>query len=261
MSDAVVIFSGGPDSTAATLWAIEKGFDTELLTFQFAGQKQYGEIFAAMVIARLLNRPHTILDFKSPLDSFSPMMRIMMHAGTPKLGIDKSKPHLMPFGSGVILATASSFAIYNGIYHLIWGATKDDGLDNNEYTQEFANRFASLVSHSLGMEFKITVPFGETHKPLVMRQFSERGELFASTWSCKISSVTQCGECIACVARRASVELAGINDTTQYANMNFALPFALSEMSDISEFTEDDWKKLGEVIILKSPRDRDVPTP
>ncbi len=39
---AIVIFSGGPDSTAAAKYALERGLNVELLTFQFDTDQQYG---------------------------------------------------------------------------------------------------------------------------------------------------------------------------------------------------------------------------
>lgn len=94
---AIVIFSGGPDSTAAALWAMVHGYEVELVTFQFRNEAQYGELGSAMRVAHLLNLPHTIIDYKSPMNVFSTNMHILMHAGVPPLKDDKSKPYLMPY--------------------------------------------------------------------------------------------------------------------------------------------------------------------
>lgn len=42
MEKAVVVFSGGPDSVAAALWAVENDYQPELLTFQFRNKASMG---------------------------------------------------------------------------------------------------------------------------------------------------------------------------------------------------------------------------
>src|SRR5690348_3274490 len=78
---AVLVFSGGPDSTAAAIWAVSNGFDVSLLTFQFRGADQQGEIFAAQTVARALGLPICIIDFKGPMLAFRSGIHPMMHAG------------------------------------------------------------------------------------------------------------------------------------------------------------------------------------
>src|SRR5205085_8353760 len=116
---AIVVFSGGPDSTAAVLWALAEGYQIELLTFQFKNKEQYGELRSAMKVAELLKVPHTVFDFKSPMQHFRPDVHILMHAGTPAGNTASTKSHLMAFGPGMILETASYYALYFGVYTVI----------------------------------------------------------------------------------------------------------------------------------------------
>ena len=68
---AIVVFSGGPDSTAAALWAQQSGYDVELVTFQFRNAEQYGELKASFKVAEIMGLKHTIFDFRSPMQHFS----------------------------------------------------------------------------------------------------------------------------------------------------------------------------------------------
>ena len=147
MKKALVIFSGGPDSTAAAQWAVSKGYSVELLTFKFTnGTIQDGELNSAKEVSKELGLQHSILDFSSPMNLFSSQSHVLMHIGVPKSIENKDKPQLLSFGSGMVLSTVACYALYNEVYTLIWGATKDDGYLNKDYMQNFASSFAKLIS-------------------------------------------------------------------------------------------------------------------
>lgn len=226
MVDTLVVFSGGPDSTAAAMWAVGAGFKVSLLTFQYRGREQYGEIRASMTVAAALKLPHTIIDFKSTMGSFSPLAHIMMHAGTQEGDFNSRTSHLMPFGAGMVLSIAANYALYNNIKRIVWGATKDDFHDGNyQYGKNFADDLAVLVSKATGTKFEIITPFHDMHKYEIMKEFfSDNEELFAETWSCKGTGQVQSGNCEASTARRISAELAGLRDETVYAHPELTWP-------------------------------------
>lgn len=237
---AVVVFSGGPDSTAAALWALENDFAPVLLTFQFKGKEQYGELYAAMTVADQLNLRHSIIDFKSPMSSFGDNVVILMHAATPRGDVATKQAHRMPFGAGMILSTASAWASYNGIPDLVWGATADDAFGGEyEYGEEFAAAIAALVSKSTGTEFSIHVPFSKVSKHRVLSAFSGRERLFGQTWSCKVSGQAQCGACAACVARRVAVAAAKLDDFTTYQTKAYMSPLTDKQIEEIDELPPD----------------------
>src|SRR5262250_2901637 len=113
MKNAILVFSGGPDSTAAALWAMTRRFNVQLLSFQFRSQ-QYGELFSAMKVAESLRLPHAIIDFKSPMLSFPPILSPLMHAGASSDRKPRSDSRRMLFGAGMVLGTACAYAIESG---------------------------------------------------------------------------------------------------------------------------------------------------
>jgi 7-cyano-7-deazaguanine synthase len=244
MSRGIVVFSGGPDSTAAALWAIEQGIEVELLTFQTKGSEQYGELYASMTVAAALKLPQTIVDFKEPLTIFSPLVHPFVHAGTPR-DLDKTKDHILPFGAGSMLAFASSYAVYNQALTLVWGATADDAANNVDYTQAFADGLARLVSLATGVNFSILLPFVKYHKPVLMEKYKGKEKLLSLTWSCKKPSENvQCGACSACLARRFSADLARIADETRYKKKEFSNPIPLSDRPKNLLLSEEQWESL-----------------
>jgi len=245
MSKAIVVFSGGPDSTAAALWALEQGYEVELLTFQFRNKEQYGELKAAMEVAGLLNLPHTIFDFKSPMQHFGSKVHILMHSGT-KTGDHKTdESHRLSFGSGMVLTTASNYAVYNGTFRIIWGATADDaGGGRFDYTQEFCDIIADCVARSIGEPFEIRAPFTTMHKHLVLQHFAGKEKLFARTWSCKMGGRMQSGNCHASIARRVAARLANIDDATEYENREIQWPLTETQFQNPQTISDDDYVRI-----------------
>lgn len=238
MKKAIVVFSGGPDSLAAALWAKNQGLEPRLLTFQFKQREQYGELLAASLLAKQLKLHHEIVDFKSPMLSFAPSVHVLMHAGT-EAGVDKDKPHRMEFGAGMVLATACAIAVYNGLEDVVWGATKDDAIGGRfEYSQEFSSRFAELVASTTGLPFHVHVPYATKSKHEVLSELKGHEELFSNSWSCKVGERVQCGTCHACVARRVASKASGLNDSTRYHDPKFPLPLSDEEIRSIDSLDE-----------------------
>ncbi len=242
MPKATVIFSGGPDSTAATLWALAEGYQVDLLTFQFSRIRQYGELKSAMDIAGLLKLPHTIFDVTSSMNYFSPFARPMMHAGIGHGDALSKEEHLMRFGAGWILSTAANYTLYKGHNIIIWGATKDDLASGNyQYSASFASDLATLITHAVGSSFSVLVPFASKHKyEIIGEYFVGKEDLFAATWSCTKGGAIQSGDCAASIGRRVAAHLAGLEDRTNYAVPELHWPERLGNKRALGDMTEDD---------------------
>jgi 7-cyano-7-deazaguanine synthase len=139
----------------------------------------------------------------------------------------------MPFDTGIILSMASSYAIYKGKKHVVWGATKNDSIGNLDYTPSFADKLADLISESTGKELRIHLPLSDKFKHELMTCFHDTKDLFSTTWSCKQpKGDIQCGECDACIARRMCAQEAGLEDKTNYFSKSFTNPLAHVESED-----------------------------
>ncbi|MEH6867574.1 DUF7411 family protein, partial [Priestia megaterium] len=67
---AIVVFSGGQDSTTCLFWALKNFKEVETVTFQY-GQRHSQEIEVAKAIAADLGVKHTVLDM-SLLNQLAP---------------------------------------------------------------------------------------------------------------------------------------------------------------------------------------------
>lgn len=242
MTKAVVIFSGGPDSTAAALWALENGFEPELLTYQVRNNGQYGEIKASILVADKLGLPHQIINLTSPMHIYERDFHIMRHAGI-RENERTANGVGVPFGSGMILSFTASYCIDRGVQDLIWGATLDDGLVSKRYTKDFADDFVGFVNKYVGSSLRAHTPFARSHKYTVLEAFKAKEALFGLTCSCSCEGEDHCGECGACIARIAAAKVAGLSDETKYLKVQ--LPEQVQAMvSDPGAYSDDDWAEI-----------------
>ena len=65
MKKAVVLLSGGLDSTTCLYWALDQGYECEALTVSY-GQRHDREVLAAQTIARRLGVKHHMITLNLP---------------------------------------------------------------------------------------------------------------------------------------------------------------------------------------------------
>jgi 7-cyano-7-deazaguanine synthase len=220
---AIVVFSGGPDSTAALMWALSNGYDPKLVTFQFTDKKQDGELYAAMTLAKYFGLTHKIVDIKSLLYSgLTSDIVIMMHGKDRESTEKKDQYTFAPFGAGMILSIISSLSLFEGIDTIVWGATANDGKSNPQYSQAFCDDLSALINKYTKYSINIIAPISNlTKSEIIAKYYTSKEDLFAMTWSCAAPGNEQCGICHPCLSRRTSALSSGINDTSQYINIKY----------------------------------------
>src|SRR4051812_13536573 len=70
---AVVVFSGGQDSTTCLYWALYQGYDVIALTINY-GQRHAIEVDAAKRIAKMAGVPHEVIEVGQVLKGSSPLV-------------------------------------------------------------------------------------------------------------------------------------------------------------------------------------------
>jgi len=247
MKRALVLFSGGPDSTAAALWGIDNKYEVELLSFLFKLRETNRELRSAMNVAHRLSLKHTIIDLKDYIGFFGDGIRPITHGGIKSPEHNYRRCRLLPFGAGVGLSIASSVAIHRGINTLLWGATKDDGSGRPDYRQSFAHQLMNIIqSVEEGKNFEIIAPHADKHKFQLLTAFNSREDIFSLTWSCTEQNIEQCGACHACFVRRIAARIAKISDQTVYINHKLKFPLTENQLNNPNLIDEDTWHQILE---------------
>ena len=125
---AIVVLSGGQDSTTCLYWALSVGFDVHAITFDY-GQRHAIEIEAAKRVARRAKvTSHEIITLgpilkgTSPLVSGAPLAQYESHAVLPG-GLEKT---FVPMRNQLFLTIAANRAYVLGTNRLVTGVCEED---------------------------------------------------------------------------------------------------------------------------------------
>ena len=223
---AVVLLSGGLDSTTVLAMARSQGFECHALTFDY-GQKQSVEIAAARRVAETYNlSDHRVIRIDlghfggSALTSDAmsvPKNRTSseIEAGIPATYVPARNTVFLSYGLA-LAEVVNAFDIFIGANHVDYSGYPDC---RPEFIAAFT-RLANLAT-SAGVsgkgQFRVNAPLMEMDKGEIIKAGMELGVDYARTHSCyePVHDIA-CGSCDACVLRRQGFEKAGVQDPTRY---------------------------------------------
>ncbi|SDJ84030.1 7-cyano-7-deazaguanine synthase QueC [Sediminibacillus albus] len=205
---AVVVFSGGQDSTTCLFWALEKFDEVEAITFDY-NQRHQQEIEVAKAIATELNVKHTVLDM-SLLNQLAPNALTRNDIEVNE-GEDGSLPStFVPGRNLMFLSFASIMAKQIGAKHIVTGVCETDFSGYPDCRDVFVKSLNVTLNLSMDEAFVI-------HTPLMWLDKAETWELADNlgafsfvrekTLTCYHGfHADGCGECPACKLRRNGLE-------------------------------------------------------
>jgi 7-cyano-7-deazaguanine synthase len=217
MKKAVVVLSGGQDSTTCLYWTIRKcgsAHAVQTVTFDY-GQRHRVELESAKKVAAMAGVPNVVI----PINSFTALGRnALTDSGVEvKQGVnaENNLPNTFVPGRNLIFLTlAAAFAYDRGITDLVTGVSQTDYSGYPDCRQDTIQ--AVERSLELGMErtFKIHTPLSNLTKAQSVILAQEVGAMEALVWShtCYNGEYPPCGECPACVLRAKGFEEAGVED-------------------------------------------------
>ena len=216
MSTALVILSGGQDSTTCLYWALDRfgREQVEALSFDY-GQRHRIELDCARQIAALAGVTHTLL----PINTFAALggnaltdAAIAVQAGVdPQTALPNT---FVPRRNLIFLTFAATFAYPLGIRDLVTGVAQTDYSGYPDCRQTTLQALEQALR--LGMECAITI-----HAPLMFQSKADTVRLaqalgalpaLAYSHTCYNGQQPPCGECPACRLRARGFAEAGIAD-------------------------------------------------
>ncbi len=225
VASAVVLLSGGLDSTTALAIARSQGFDCYALTVRY-GQLHAVELEAARRVAALAGvRDHRVVEVDlSPLaasaltrkDVAVPKDRTLADIGAP----GDVPATYVPARNTVLLALALAWAESLGARDLFIGVNVLDASGYPDCRPEFVTAFEALAQVATRAGgFHVHAPLIALTKAEIIRLGVGLGVDYAVTHSCYDPSAdgAACGRCDACALRRKGFAEAGVADPTRYA--------------------------------------------
>jgi 7-cyano-7-deazaguanine synthase len=212
---AIVLFSGGIDSTTALHWALKKFAPVRALIFDY-GQLHHIEVEMAKRIAYTLGVGCDVV--KLPLSGL--VSSALLGDARPiagSLAESRREPGppstYVPFRNGIFLALAAAFGESRGCFRLVTGFNSIDAPDYPDTTQAFARKMQAAINQGTsaakgGFRFRIHVPLSALSKKDILALGFELGADYSHSVSCYRGGEVPCGRCPSCDIRaRAFAEL------------------------------------------------------
>lgn len=228
MKKAIILLSGGLDSTTVLAIAKNLGFEIYALGFSY-GQRHEIELESAKKIAEKFG----VKEFKiAKID-----LRIFGGSAlTDEISVPKNSDFseskkipitYVPARNTIFLSYALAYAEVVGAFDIFIGVNAVDYSGYPDCRPEFIKTFQNLadLATAAGVEnqgrFKIHAPLIEISKKEIIKKGIELGVDYSMTHSCydpvtKNNKTYACGECDSCALRQEGFKAFGIKDPLPY---------------------------------------------
>src|SRR5437762_4536329 len=226
MKRAIVLLSGGIESTTTLAIAIAEGYEAYALSFDY-GQRHQIETEAARRVADSLGaKEHRIAKIDLRVFGGSALTDDL---DVPKQRSETEIAHgipitYVPARNTIFLAYALAWAEVVGASDIFLGVNAIDYSGYPDCRPEFIGAFEALANLGTkagveGTRFQIQTPLIKFSKAEIIRRAVELGVDFSLTHSCydPTSEGLACGQCDSCLLRLKGFREAGITDPIRYA--------------------------------------------
>lgn len=218
MKKAVVLLSGGLDSSTVLYFAKKKGYVCHCLLFDY-GQRHRKELGIAQRIARNAGCRYVILKFKLPWGGSSLLDK---KSKIPEEGIHAKHGGLpstyVPGRNTIFISFALSYAETIKAYTIFIGANALDFSGYPDCRPEYFRAWNKLLK-ALNDKVKIEVPLQNLSKAKIIKLGLKLRVPYELTWSCYKGGAVPCGICDSCRFRAKGFKQAGIKDPATKAEM------------------------------------------
>lgn len=203
MTPAVVLFSGGLDSTTTLVIALERGFDAHALSFDY-GQRHNVELDCARRIADKLKVPHHIVNLD--LRQFGGSA-LTADIDVPEAGQEGIPTTYVPARNTVFLSIALAYAETLGADDIFVGVSSVDYSGYPDCRPEFIHAFEAMANLATkraieGNRMTIHAPLLHVSKADTIRLGVGLGVDYSMTHSCYDPvGPLPCGRCDSCALR------------------------------------------------------------
>ena len=226
MTIAVVVISGGMDSTVLAHDLDQKGHDLRLLSVDY-GQRHRKELDYAAATAARLKAPHIVADLSGVTGLLGGSALTSPDVAVPAghYAEESMAATVVPNRNAIMLNIAAGYAITQKAQIVATAVHAGDHHIYPDCRPRFIRSLNEMLSdategHSVP-GFRVAAPYVEWSKTDIAQRGQELGVDFTETWSCYQGGDIHCGVCGTCVERIEA--LAQVGDPTEYADKQFAL--------------------------------------
>ncbi|MFL1676073.1 7-cyano-7-deazaguanine synthase QueC [Paenibacillus dendritiformis] len=204
---AVVVFSGGQDSTTCLFWALERFDAVETVTFDY-GQRHRSELEHAKRIAAKLQVPNRVLDM-TLLNQLAP--NALTRADIDIAQEEGELPNTFVEGRNLLFFSfAAIYAKQIGARHIVTGVCETDFSGYPDCRDVFVKSLNVTLNLAMDYGFVLHTPLMWLNKAETWRLADELGAfefVRTETVTCYNGLPGDgCGECPSCKLRRAGLK-------------------------------------------------------
>jgi len=223
---AIILSSGGLDSTTAMAIAKSKGFDLYSLSF-FYGQRHHFELIAAEKVAKVMDViRHLVLNVDlSPIGGSALTDDIAVPKGRDESQIAAEIPvTYVPARNTIFLSYALAWAEVLNANDIFIGVNAVDYSGYPDCRPEFIHAFENMANLATkaficdDVTFRIHTPLLRLSKAEIISYGVSLGVDYSLTHSCYDPSPKglACGDCDSCLIRKKGFDDANVPDPTRY---------------------------------------------
>ena len=216
MKKAVVILSGGMDSTTLLYDISNQGYDIEAISFNY-NQKHQKELICATATCKKLGIKHKIIDLRI-LGQLAPSALTREDVKIPEGSYtdNSMKLTVVPNRNMVMLSLAASYALGSGITDIFYGAHAGDHAIYPDCRIEFVEAMKKVFKLCDWKKINLNAPYLKIDKAEIARIGKKLNVDYGVTWTCYKGGKKACGKCGSCTERLEAFAKAGMKDPVQY---------------------------------------------
>lgn len=220
--NAIVLFSGGLDSTTCLYWAKANFKNITALSFRY-GQRHSSELIAAKKITESLGITHRIIDIDIAQLGGSALTDQSIDVPNYDANSNAVPVTYVPARNTIFLSYALAAAEVMNANHIVIGVSSVDFSGYPDCRPDFIEAFETLanlatVAGRAGNRLSVIAPLQHLSKAQTLELGLTLGVDYAQTVSCYQADQDgrACGVCDSCALRRQGFLDASIADPTRY---------------------------------------------
>ena len=212
---AIILLSGGIDSTTTLYYAKKKGYKCFALIFDY-GQRHKRELHSAAQVAKRAKVPHIIMKIKLPWKGSSLLDRSKkLPRGRSLKKMSKEVPSTyVPSRNTIFLSYAASYAESIGAEAVFIGANAIDFSGYPDCRPAYYSVWQKLIKQSTkAKNIKIYTPLIKKTKSGIIKLGLNLKAPLHLTWSCYAGGKKPCGVCDSCRIREKAFRELGTEES------------------------------------------------
>lgn len=219
---ALVLLSGGVDSSTCLALAKEQFGENVIALSMFYGQKHSKELESAKALADFYHVELLTMDLEKIFAHSSCSLLQGSDEEIPQESYDQQLKErngeavttYVPFRNGLFLSTAASIALEYECDVIYYGPHVDDaaGSAYPDCSVEFNEAMQQAIYIGSGKKLRLEAPFVDKTKKDIVAEGLRMGVPYELTWSCYCGTEKPCRKCGTCIDREKAFLANGVVD-------------------------------------------------